>query len=56
VANAALAGIVRQQPVPFWLAIIGFALIAATLAIFLGWIYPANQSTENWTAVPDNWK
>jgi hypothetical protein len=26
-----------------------------TLAIFFVWIYPANQVTNNLTAVPDNW-
>jgi len=55
-ADAALAFVARQQPIPFRLAITGLVLIAATLAIFLGWIYPANQSTENWTAVPGNWE
>src|SRR5215470_5655735 len=55
-ADAALAFVARQQPIPFWLAITALALIAATLAIFFGWIYPANQTTENWTAVPDNWE
>ena len=32
-----------------------FLLIAATLAIFFVWTYPANQATQNWTAAPANW-
>ena len=31
-------------------------LIAATLAIFFTWTYPANQATGNWTSVPENWE
>ena len=49
IANAALAVLVRSQPVPFWLAVVGFMTIAATLAIFFLWIYPANP-------LPDDWK
>jgi MFS family permease len=31
-------------------------LIAATLAVFFAWTYPANQATGNWTSVPENWE
>ena len=31
-------------------------LIAATLALFFVWTYPANQATGNWTSVPENWE
>lgn len=31
-------------------------LIAATLAVFFTWTYPANQATGNWTSVPENWE
>ena len=55
-ANLALAVAVRRQPAPFWLALAAFVLIAATLAIFFTWTYPANQATSNWTVVPDNWR
>ena len=55
-ANLALAVAVRRQPAPFWLALAAFVLIAATLAIFFTWTYPANQATSNWTVVPDSWR
>ena len=55
-ANLALAVAVRRQPAPFWLALAAFVLIAATLAIFFTWTYPANQATSNWTVVPDDWR
>jgi hypothetical protein len=32
------------------------AAIAATLAVFFLWTYPANQATGNWTSVPENWE
>ena len=31
-------------------------LIAATLALFFAWTYPANQATGNWTSVPEHWE
>jgi hypothetical protein len=55
-ANLALAIMLRQQRAPFWLALLAFLLVAATLAIFFIWTYPANQATSNWTVVPANWQ
>jgi hypothetical protein len=55
-ANLALAIMVRRQRAPIWLALAAFFLVAATLAIFFTWTYPANQATSDWTVVPDNWQ
>jgi hypothetical protein len=33
-----------------------FLLLAATLAIFFTWTFPANQATRNWTVVAENWQ
>jgi hypothetical protein len=55
-ADLGLAIILRRRRAPFWLALTAFILIAATLAIFFTWTYPANQATGNWTEVPDNWR
>ena len=55
-ANLALAVLVRRQRAPFWLVVAAFLLVAATLAIFFTWTYPANQATSNWTVVPANWQ
>jgi hypothetical protein len=30
--------------------------IAATLAAFFIWVYPANQATANWTTVSEDWE
>lgn len=40
----------------FTLALGAFVLMAATLAIFFAWTFPANQATANWTSVPANWQ
>ena len=53
-ANLVLAIIARRQRPPFWLALLAFLLVAATLVIFFTWTYPANQATSNWTVVPEN--
>jgi hypothetical protein len=55
-ANLAAAILVRRQRAPFWLAFLGFLLVAATLVIFFTWTYPTNQATSNWTVVPENWQ
>lgn len=55
-ANLALAVMLRRQGASCWLALLAFALIATTLAVFFGWTYPANQATENWTVIPADWE
>jgi hypothetical protein len=30
--------------------------MAAVLAVFFTWTYPANQATSNWTAIPPDWE
>jgi uncharacterized membrane protein len=55
-ANLVHAIMVRGQRAPFWLALLAFLLVAATLVIFFTWTWPANQATSNWTAVPENWR
>jgi hypothetical protein len=54
-ANLAHAVLLRRQPLRFWLALYAFVAIAATLAIFFAWTYPANVATHNWTVVVDDW-
>ncbi len=54
-ANLVLAIMLRRQRTPFWLALSAFLLVAATLAVFFAWTYPANQATSNWTVVPADW-
>jgi ribose/xylose/arabinose/galactoside ABC-type transport system permease subunit len=55
-ANLALAVMVRRKRAPFRLASLAFLAVAATLAIFFTWTYPANLATRDWTVVPANWQ
>jgi hypothetical protein len=55
-ANLVLTFLVRHRRGPFWLALLAFVLVAATLLVFFAWTYPANQATSNWTEVPADWQ
>ena len=52
----ALALLLRGRGAPFVLALFAFLCIALTLVVFFIWTYPANQATNNWTMIPDNWE
>jgi hypothetical protein len=54
--NIVLAILLRGQRPAFALAAAGCLVMAATLAVFFAWTYPANVATQNWTAVPANWQ
>jgi hypothetical protein len=55
-ANLVSAQLTRDHPRQFWLSATAGLLIAATLAIFFIWTYPANQATGNWTSAPKDWE
>ena len=55
-ALLALAWTHRREHWPLLLALLAFAVVAASLVLFFAWIYPANQATVNWTVVPENWE
>ena len=52
--NIVLAAMLRGQP-GFWFAVAGCILMAATLAVFFAFTYPANIATQNWKLAPSNW-
>lgn len=54
--NLVHAVMVRGEYPTFRFALAGFLLIAATLAIFFAWTFPANQATANWTEAPRDWQ
>ena len=56
IANLALALLLRGRGAPFALALFGSFCIALTLVIFFIWTYPANQATNNWTMIPNDWE
>ena len=56
IANLALALLLRGRGAPFVLALLAFLCMALTLVVFFIWTYAANQATNNWTMIPDNWE
>jgi len=56
-ANGALAfALRRREPAAARWALASAVLIAASLAVFFTWTFPANQATANWTHKPDHWE
>lgn len=56
IMNFVLTILLRNRRPAFWFSLVGFVLVAATLAVFFLWTYPANQATKNWTVAPGNWR
>lgn len=55
-ANIALAVALRGTQAPLWLVLANLVCIVSGLVIFFVFTFPANQATDNWTAIPANWK
>lgn len=55
VSTLAYAVVARTQRKPLTLAVIALFCLAGTQALFWTFTFPANQSTANWTVLPDNW-
>ena len=56
IANLALALLQRGRGAPLVLALFAFLCIPLTLVVFFIWTYAANQATNNWMMIPDNWE
>ncbi len=62
VVNLALAVVLfldanpANRKTPFRLAVLTVACLAAGLAIFFLFTFPANVATDNWTTIPDDWR
>jgi len=50
---AILSRRIRRSFIP---TVLAWLCIAVALALFFAFTYPANQQTNNWTALPDNWQ
>jgi hypothetical protein len=46
---------VRKRPKEFALTLIAFLCIVGTQMVFWTFTFPANQQTNNWTVLPENW-
>jgi hypothetical protein len=55
-ANLALTLLLAFRRTSYALPLLAFLLVAATLAIFFTWTFPANQATANWTLPTPNWQ
>lgn len=57
-ANLGLAAALRRRRAhgAARLALGAGLLVAASLAVFSTWTYPANLATENWTRAPPDWE
>jgi ribose/xylose/arabinose/galactoside ABC-type transport system permease subunit len=47
--------VVRKERKAFVFSLIAFLCIAGTQVVFWTNTYPANQATNNWTILPENW-
>jgi hypothetical protein len=56
IVTFALAAMVRADPWPFRLALVGALCMAMTLVIYFTWVNPANLATDQWTTIPANWE
>ena len=55
-ANLLLGLMLLRRRAAAWPSLAAAVLLAATLAVFFLWTYPANQATENWTVTTANWQ
>jgi hypothetical protein len=51
-----LTVLVRENPRVFYLTLTATLCIALSLLVFFLFTYPANQETNNWTNLPENWQ
>jgi hypothetical protein len=56
VLDLVYAVMLRAERPAFYFALAGCVCLAATLAIFFAWTYPANVATQNWTVVAAGWE
>lgn len=48
--------LMRGRPKIFVLALTAFLCIVGTQVVFWTFTFPANQATDNWTLLPENWR
>src|SRR3546814_16102949 len=55
-ANLVLTVMLQGRGVHFSLACAAFLLVTTTLVVFFTAAYPANQETQNWTVMANDWR
>ena len=54
-STLALTVMVRKERKAFLFALTAFLCIVGTQVVFWTYTYPANQATNNWAVLPENW-
>jgi hypothetical protein len=54
-STLALTIMVRKHPKTFVPILVAFLCLVGTQVLFWIFTYPANQQTQNWTVLPENW-
>jgi hypothetical protein len=55
VSTLILTILTRRERRPFVFSLLAFLCIVGTQVVFWTYTYPANQVTNNWTMLPENW-
>jgi ribose/xylose/arabinose/galactoside ABC-type transport system permease subunit len=55
VSTLILTILARRERRPFIFSLLAFLCIVGTQVVFWTYTYPANQATNNWTMLPENW-
>ena len=50
-----LAIVARRRAAGFGPALLAFLCLVGTQVVFWSFTFPANQATDNWTMLPENW-
>jgi Domain of unknown function (DUF1772) len=56
VSTGIVAWLTRARPSEFKPTMVAACCIALSLIVFLLFTFPANQQTQNWTVLPENWE
>lgn len=56
VSTGIVAWRTRARPSEFKLTVVAACCIALSLIVFFLFTFPANQQTQNWTVLPENWE
>lgn len=55
IALLSVAIAVRREPTALWFALAALLCLGGAQAVFWLFTQPANEATQNWTTMPDNW-
>ena len=56
ISTVVLTVLLRNDSRPFLFSLIGLVCLVVTQVLFWTYTFPANQATNNWTILPENWE